>query len=73
MNDVHFMAGFKIKILGGIDSATFSGSLGVSVITGIVFMGILFSGGYIFRIKEISEVIDRFLAKLRGQRASKSN
>jgi putative peptidoglycan lipid II flippase len=65
-----FMAGFKLKALGGIDSATFSGSLGVAVITGIVFVGALVLGGYIFRIKEIREVIDRFLAKLRGQGAS---
>jgi putative peptidoglycan lipid II flippase len=65
-----FMTGFKLKALGGIDSATFSGSLGVAVITGIVFMGALVLGGYIFRIKEIREVIDRFLAKLRGQGAS---
>jgi hypothetical protein len=65
-----FMAGFKLKVLGGIDSATFGGSLGVAFITGIVFMGILLLGGYVFRIKEISEVIDRFLAKLSGRGAS---
>jgi putative peptidoglycan lipid II flippase len=65
-----FMTGFKLKVLGAIDSATFSGSLGVAVITGVVFVGVLFLGGYIFRIKEISEVVDRFLAKLRGRGAS---
>ena len=65
-----FMVGFKLKVLGGIDSTTFSGSLWVVFITGIVFMGILFLGGYVFRIREISEVIDRFLAKLRGPGAS---
>jgi hypothetical protein len=64
------MFGFKLKVLGGIDSATFSGSLWVAVITGIVFMGILLLGGYVFRIREISEVIDRFLDKLRGPGAS---
>jgi putative peptidoglycan lipid II flippase len=66
-----FMAGFKSKALGGIDSATFSGSLGVAVITGVVFLIVLFLGGYIFRIKEISDVIDRVLAKIRSKGAAR--
>jgi hypothetical protein len=61
-----FMAGFKLKVLAGIDSATFSGSLVVAVITGIVFMGVLFLGGYLLKIKEIKEVIHRVRAKLTG-------
>jgi putative peptidoglycan lipid II flippase len=61
------MIGFKLKVLGRIDSATFSGSLGVAFITAIVFMGALLLGGYVFRIKEISEVIDRLLTKLRNR------
>jgi putative peptidoglycan lipid II flippase len=65
-----FLAGFKLKALGGIDSATFSGSLWVAFITGIVFTGVMLFGGYVFRIREISEVIDRFRDKLRGQGAS---
>jgi putative peptidoglycan lipid II flippase len=65
-----FMAGFKLTVLGGIDSATFSGSLGVAIIIGFVYMSALFLGGYAFRIREISEVIDRFLAKLSGRGAS---
>jgi putative peptidoglycan lipid II flippase len=65
-----FMAGFKTKVLGGIDATTFSGSLGVTVITGIVFMGVLALGGYVFRIKEISEVIGRLLITLSGRGAS---
>jgi putative peptidoglycan lipid II flippase len=65
-----FMAGFKLRVLGGIDSATFSGSLAVALITGIIFMSILFLGGYVFRIKEIREIIDRFMAKLKGRGAS---
>jgi hypothetical protein len=64
------MAGFKSKVLGGIDATTFGGSLGVAVITGIVFMGVLLLGGYVFRIEEISEVIGRLLAKLSGRIAS---
>jgi putative peptidoglycan lipid II flippase len=61
-----FMAGFKLKVMGGIDSATFTGSLVVAVITGIVFMGVLFLGGYLLKIKEIKEVIHRVRAKLTG-------
>jgi putative peptidoglycan lipid II flippase len=60
------MAGFKSRVLGGIDSATFSGSLMVSVITGIIFMSILFLGGYVFKIREIREVIQRVSIKLNG-------
>ena len=66
-----FMTGFKLTVLGGIDSATFSGSLGVAVITGLIFMGALFLGGYAFRIREISEVIDRVLAKIRRKGAAR--
>ena len=65
-----FMVGFKLKILGGIDSTTFGGSFWIALITGIVFIGVMLLGGYIFRIREISEVIDRLLDKLRGQGAS---
>jgi hypothetical protein len=61
-----FMAGFKLKVLGGIDSATFSGSLGVAVITGGVFVGVLFLGGYLLKIKEIREMINRVRVKLTG-------
>jgi hypothetical protein len=60
------MIGFKLKVLGRIDSATFSGSLGVAFITGIVFMGALLLGGYIFKIREIREVIQRVSIKLGG-------
>ncbi len=65
-----FMFGFRSKVLGGIDSTTFSGSFWVALISGIVFLGILFFGGYVFRIQEIREVIDRLLAKLRRQGVS---
>jgi hypothetical protein len=61
-----FMAGFKLRVLGGIDSATFSGSLAVALITAIIFMSILFLGGYIIKIKEIREVIRRVRIKLSG-------
>jgi putative peptidoglycan lipid II flippase len=59
-----FMVGFKLKVLGGIDSTTFSGSLWVAFITAIVFMGILFLGGYLLKIKEIREVIHRVTQRL---------
>ena len=61
-----FMVGFKSKALGGIDSATFSGSLWVAFITAIVFTGAMFFGGYLLKIKEIREVIHRVSVKLNG-------
>jgi putative peptidoglycan lipid II flippase len=74
-----FMVGFKLKILGGIDSTTFSGSFWVAFISGIVFMGVMLLGGYIFKIREIREgihqVIQRLPANQRttpGQPASKN-
>ena len=52
-----FLVGFKLTVLGGIDSTTFSGSFRVAFITGIVFVVTLLLGGYIFKIMEIREAI----------------
>lgn len=57
-----FLAGFKLKVLSAIDSTTFSGSLWVSVITGVVFICLLLLAGYLFKIKEIREMFDRLIA-----------
>ena len=54
-----FVAGFKLKVLGGIDSTTFSGSLWVTLVTGIVFTGLLLFAGYLLKVKEIREMINR--------------
>jgi len=62
-----FLVGFKSTVLGGIDSGNFSGSFRVAFITGIVFTVSLLLGGYVFRIKEINAVIDRFLDRFRGR------
>ena len=64
------VGGFKSSVLGAIDSTTFSGSLWVALLTGIFFAALMLLAGYVFRIKEISEVIDRFFTKLRDQGVS---
>ena len=57
-----FLAGFKLKVLSAIDSTTFGGSLQVSLITGIVFVCMLLLAGYLFKIKEIREMLKRLTA-----------
>jgi putative peptidoglycan lipid II flippase len=57
-----FLAGFKLKILSAIDSTTFSGSLQVSLITGIVFICMLLLAGYFLKIREIREILDRLIS-----------
>ena len=64
-----FMVGLRSTVLGGMDSSTFSGSIGVALISGVIFSGALLLGGYVFRIKVIREVIDRLGGKLRGRGA----
>ena len=61
-----FAAGFKLKVLGGIDSTTFSGSLWVTLLTGIVFTGLLLFAGYLLKVKEIREMINRVRVRLTG-------
>ncbi|MBN1931696.1 MAG: murein biosynthesis integral membrane protein MurJ [Desulfobacterales bacterium] len=56
---------FRKMVLQGIDPQTFSGSLIISVITGMVFIVILVSAGYLFRIEEIVTMIGRLTNKLR--------
>jgi hypothetical protein len=57
-----FLAGFKLKILSAIDSTTFSGSLQISLITGIVFICMLLLAGYFLKIREIREILDRLIS-----------
>jgi putative peptidoglycan lipid II flippase len=56
-----FLTVFKSKVLSAIDSTTFSGSLGASLITGFVFICALLLAGYFFKIKEVREVLKRLL------------
>ncbi|OEU82986.1 MAG: hypothetical protein BA873_08830 [Desulfobulbaceae bacterium C00003063] len=60
-----FLEWFKSKILWGIDSGTFTGSVAVLTLTGTVFLVLFFLGGYIFKIKEISEIKNIFVKKLK--------
>jgi putative peptidoglycan lipid II flippase len=48
-----FLEWFKTTFLIGIDSATFTGSIIVSVIVGVMFILILAAAGYILKIEEI--------------------
>jgi putative peptidoglycan lipid II flippase len=56
---------FKSTALGAIDTSTLPGSLSVCIIVGAVFVLILFAAGYIFRIQEITGLVNRISAKLK--------
>lgn len=55
---------FKTSVLGGIDTATFFGSLAVAVITGGVFIIILLVSGFSLQIKEVTELAERVVKKI---------
>jgi len=59
-----FLAWFKSAVLYRIDSTAFSGSLMVCFITSAVFLLILLAAGYGFKIKEITELVNRLAEKL---------
>jgi hypothetical protein len=54
-------------VTGGLDAATFGGNLGIVMITGIVFTVFFLPAGYVFRIQEIRELIDRLIGKIKGR------
>jgi putative peptidoglycan lipid II flippase len=56
---------FKSAALSAIDTSTLPGSLSVCIIVGAVFVLILFAAGYIFRIQEITGLVNRISAKLK--------
>ena len=60
-----FLEWFKVTILAGFDSATFGGSLAVSILTALVFVVIVVSAGYVLGLKEIKEILSRILAKIK--------
>ena len=60
-----FLKWFKSKTLCGIDSGTFTGSIAVLAMTGAVFLVLFFLGGYLFKIKEISEIKNSFVKKFK--------
>ena len=60
-----FLEFFKGTVLSGFDSATFGGSLVVSILTGLVFVVILLSGGYVLGIGEIKALWRGILEKIK--------
>lgn len=56
---------FKIKMLAGIDSGTFTGNLVISAVTGVVFSVIFLLAGHIFKIKEITEMVNKLVKKFK--------
>jgi putative peptidoglycan lipid II flippase len=61
-----FLAYFKATLLTGIESTTFWGSLQVCLVTGCVFLALLLSAGYVFKIREISELVSLSVLKIKG-------
>jgi putative peptidoglycan lipid II flippase len=60
-----FLEWLKLNIYTYIDTTTFMGSLVVCVIVGSAFTITIIAAGYVFKIKEIHEVLNRFI--LRGK------
>ena len=56
---------FRSLLAAGIDADTFFGSLAVSGITGMVFVVLFLTVGYVFRIKEIKAIADWVVRKFR--------
>jgi hypothetical protein len=61
-----FLELFKGTVLSGFDSTNLGGSLGVSLVTALVFMAIIVSTGYLLGIKEIKEVLTRVIKKIKN-------
>lgn len=55
---------FKGKFLDGFDVSSFSGSVMVSVLLSALFAAVFISAGYLFKIKEISDMANRLAGKL---------
>lgn len=56
---------FKGKFLDGFDVAAFSGSVLMAVFLSALFTAVFVSAGYIFRIKEITDMADRLAGRLK--------
>jgi putative peptidoglycan lipid II flippase len=59
-----FLEFFKSTFLTGFDSATFAGSLVVSMLTSMVFVVLVLSAGYALGITEIKALMSRILEKI---------
>ena len=56
---------FKGKFLGGLDVTAFSGSFLMAAFLSALFAVVFISAGYIFRIKEITDIADRVAGRLK--------
>jgi putative peptidoglycan lipid II flippase len=56
---------FKKTLLSGFDSATFAGSLAVSILTALVFVVMVLSAGYMLGIREIKGIVSCVLEKIK--------
>ena len=61
-----FLAWLKSTAFNGIDSSTLLGSLTVCLTIGAVFILILLAAGYGLKIKEITGLVDKLMAQLKG-------
>ena len=57
---------FKRKFLVGFDVNAFSGSVLMVVFLSALFAAVFVSAGYIFRIKEITDIADRLAGRLKN-------
>jgi putative peptidoglycan lipid II flippase len=62
------LLGFKRLLSGWIDVQTYSGSLVVIGLTGLLFLILLLAAGSGLRIKEINDLMNNTVRKLRGAR-----
>jgi len=60
-----FLVWFKSRAFFWIDSSTVFGSLTVSLLTGAVFLVILLAAGYGLKIREVTELVNRVVNKLK--------
>jgi putative peptidoglycan lipid II flippase len=60
------LAYFKANVLSGIDAATFWGSFYICLITGSLFLALLSTAGYVFKIREISELVANSVRKIKA-------
>lgn len=60
-----FLEFFKKTFLPGFDSTTFGGSLAVSTLISLVFVVMVVSAGYVLGIKEIKDLLNRILEKIK--------
>ncbi len=63
-----FLYWFKTQLLGGIDGSRLAGSLIICAVTGTVFIVSLVILGYGLRLPEITDSVERALAKIAGKR-----